>query len=72
MIASRSLCNAAIASSDTACPPRQSFVAGDARRRGQACVTKGPKPVAFGAALPTPALRADVDNAQRFSIIVDD
>jgi hypothetical protein len=27
---------------------------------------------AFGAALTTPALRASVDNAQRFSVIVDD
>ena len=28
--------------------------------------------IAFGAALPTPAMLAGVDNARRFSVIVDD
>jgi hypothetical protein len=30
------------------------------------------KATAFGAAVPTPAMLAGVDNAQRFSVIVDD
>ena len=72
MTASRSPRNAAVPGRYTACPPRRPFVAGDARRRGQACIAKGPEPIAFGAALPTPALRASVDNARRFNVIVDD
>ena len=56
---------------DTACPQRRSFVAGDARRRGQAC-NKPPELTAFGAALPTPAMTAGVDNARnRHGLIVD-
>ena len=70
MIASRSH-SATAKRSNTACPPRRSFVASDARRRGQACITNSPTPTAFGAALPTPAMLAGVDNAQRFSVIVD-
>jgi hypothetical protein len=58
--------------SNTPCPPRRSFVASDARRRGQGCSVKCDRHTAFGAALPTSALRASVDNAQRFKLIVDD
>ena len=57
---------------NTACPQRRSFVAGDARRRGQACHDDHPASIAFGAALPTPALSAGMDNARRFTKIVDD
>jgi len=67
----RSLRTTAIAP-NTAFPPRRSFVASDARRRGQACIINAPTATAFGAALPTPAMLAGVDNAQRFSVIADD
>ena len=44
-----------------------------ARRRGQACAgALRTKTIAFGAALPTPAMLAGVDNAVGFSVIVDD
>jgi hypothetical protein len=72
MTASRSSSSATTASSNTACPPRRSFVASDARRRGQACPANRPTRTAFGAALPTPAKSiAGVDNARHFSVIVD-
>lgn len=55
----------------TACPPRRSFVAGDARRRGQACFNSSATRIAYGAALPTPGdYIARVDNARPFSAIV--
>ena len=72
MIASRNSSGATAKASNTACPPRRSFVAGDARRRGQACLANRSSMTAFGAALTTPARLAGVDNAQRFSVIVDD
>ncbi len=73
MTASRNSSGATAAPSNTACPPRRSFVASDARRRGQACLATQPITTAFGAALTTPATSiAGVDNAQRFSVIVDD
>jgi hypothetical protein len=72
MTASRNRSGTTAAAENTACPPRRSFVASDARRRGQACITNAPTATAFGAALPTPAMLAGVDNAQRFSVIVDD
>jgi hypothetical protein len=72
MTASRNLSDTTATASNTACPPRPSFVAGDDRRRGQACSGNPTTMTAFGAALTTPARRASVDNAQRFSIIVDD
>jgi hypothetical protein len=71
MSASRNPSGATAKASNTACPPRRSFVVGDARRRGQACLSNGPDTTAFGAALTTPAMLAGVDNAQRFSVIVD-
>jgi hypothetical protein len=71
MIASRNPSTATDSAGNTACPPRRSFVAGDVRRRGQACLDATPAMTAFGAALPTPALLAGVDNARRFSVIVD-
>ena len=71
MTASRNTSGATATPSNPACPPRRSFVASDARRRGQACITNTPTVTAFGAALPTPAMLAGVDNARRFSVIVD-
>jgi hypothetical protein len=71
MTASRNPSGATTRASNTACPPRRSFVASDARRRGQACLTNGSTTAAFGAALTTPAMLAGMDNAQRFSVSVD-
>jgi hypothetical protein len=56
---------------DTACPPRRSFVASDARRRGQACRSNTFKTTAFGDRFPTPALRASVDNLWSFTLMPD-
>ena len=72
MTASRSSCSATAVAPNTACPPRRSFVASDARRRGQACSIERSTLIAFGAALTTPAMLAGVDNAQRFTAIVDE
>ena len=72
MTASRSSCSATAVAPNTACPPRRSFVASDARRRGQACAEERPIHTAFGAALTTPAMLAGMDNARRFTEIVDD
>ena len=71
MTASRSSSSAGGLAANTACPPRRSFVASAARRRGQACSNNGLTLTAFGAALTTPAILAGVDNARRFSVIVD-
>jgi hypothetical protein len=71
MIASRSPCGTTAKTPNTACPPRRSFVASDARRRGQAFLANGPTTTAFGAALTTPAMLAGVDNAQRLGVIVN-
>ncbi|NUZ09144.1 hypothetical protein [Piscinibacter koreensis] len=71
MTASRNLSDTTAAAINTACPPRRSFVASDARRRGQACQSNPPAITAFGAALLTPAMLAGMDNAHRFSVIVD-
>lgn len=71
MIASRNLPQAIIAPTDTACPPRRSFVAGDARRRGQPCTEDHRPSIAFGAALPTPAMLAGMDNTGSFTLIAD-
>jgi hypothetical protein len=72
VIASRTPSHATRAASNTACPPRRSFVASDDHRRGQACRSDVRATIAFGAALSTSAMLADVDNARRFSVIVDD
>ena len=49
MIASRMSQHANDRAWNTACPPRRSFVAGDARRRGQACDVQPQTMIAFGA-----------------------
>jgi hypothetical protein len=72
MIAARTQQSLPSGGYDTACPPRRACVAGAARRRGQACLSKRNDTIACGGPLPTPALRASVDNARRFSVIVDD
>ena len=72
MTASRRSCSITAIAPNTACPPRRSFVAGDARRRGQACAVDRQILIAFGAALTTPAMLAGMDNARRFTAIVDD
>jgi len=41
------------------------------RRRGQACRSNHQPNIAFGAELPTPALRASVDNTVGFTAIAD-
>jgi hypothetical protein len=71
MIASRSIAYANAPAVNTACPPRRSFVASDARRRGQACTAQHHDPIACGDAVPTPARRASGDNAPEcFTLIV--
>ena len=58
----------------TACPPRRSAgssQAPTARRRGQACRQDRQESIAFGAELPTPALRDGVDNTGSFTAIAD-
>jgi len=72
MIASRISSHADDRAPNTACPPRRSFVAGDARRRGQACAALRQPVIACGAALSTPAVPAGVDNTVGFTVIVDD
>jgi hypothetical protein len=64
-------CHADAGASNTACPPRRSFVASDARRRGQACDYSLGGSTAFGAVLPTPPLHAGVDNTVRFRLMPD-
>ena len=49
MTASRSPSSTTAQPSNTACPPRRSFVASDARRRGQAFLINLPTVTAFGA-----------------------
>jgi hypothetical protein len=72
MTASRIRVRAAATTPNTACPQRRSFVARDARRRGQACNNDiRNEMTAFGAALTTPAMLAGVDNARkRYGVIV--
>ena len=72
MTASRSPSATIAQPSNTACPPRRSFVASDARRRGQASTVDRQILIAVGAALTTPAMLAGMDNARRFTEIVDD
>ena len=70
MTASRNPGATTVGASNTACPPRRSFVAGDARRRGQACLSDVPAATAFGVALTTPAMLAGVDNPRRPGTVV--
>jgi hypothetical protein len=72
MTASRRPCDAIATTPNTACPPRRSFVASDARRRGQAYAVERQILIAFGAALTTPAMPAGMDNARHFTVMVDD
>ena len=74
MIASRSQYITKIAPANTACPPRRSVGSSQAptdRHRGQACRQNSQPRIAFGAELPTPALRASVDNSGGFTAIAD-
>ena len=73
MTASHILMHAAAMTPNTACPQRRSFVASDAHRRGQAGINDNRhETTACGAALPTPAMLAGVDNARNpHRLIVD-
>ncbi len=74
MIASRRHQHAHSQAANTACPPRRSVGSSQAptdRRRGQACGQDHQTGIAFGAVLPTPALRTGVDNTGRFTAIAD-
>lgn len=74
MIASRRHQHAHSQAANTACPPRRSVGSSQAptdRRRGQACRKDHQASIAFGAELPTPALRAGVDNTGGFTVIAD-
>ena len=74
MIASRRHQHAQSRAANTACPPRRSAGSSQAptdRRRGQACAHQPQPSIAFGAELPTPALRAGVDNTVGFTAIAD-
>jgi hypothetical protein len=74
MIASRRHRHTHTGAANTACPPRRSAgssQAPTARRRGQACSQNHQPSIAFGAELPTPALRAGVDNTVGFTAIAD-
>ena len=74
MIASRTHRHAKSRAANTACPPRRSVGSSQAptdRRRGQACGQDYQPSIAFGAELPTPALRAGVDNTVGFTPIAD-
>ena len=72
MIASRVTVTCGDRAPNTTCPPRRAFVASDARRRGQAYCVERQILIAFGAALTTPAMLAGMDNARRFTVMVDD
>ena len=74
MIASRRPQHTQARAANTACPPRRSVGSSQAptdRRRGQACRQDRQPTIAFGAELPTPALRAGVDNPGGFTAIAD-
>jgi hypothetical protein len=65
MIASRRTEHRDACALHTACPPRRSFVASDARRRGQACTIDYEYPTACGAVLTTPAPRLSAITLKR-------
>ena len=74
MIASRRRQHTHTGAANTACPPRRSAgssQAPTARRRGQACRKVLRPSIAFGAELPTPALRAGGDNTGGLTAIAD-
>lgn len=74
MTASRRQRHTDTRAANTACPPRRSVgssQAPTARRRGQACAQNPQPRIVFGAELPTPALRAGVDNTVGFTAIAD-
>jgi hypothetical protein len=74
MIASRNHLHAHSRAVNTARPPRRSAGSSQAptdRRRGQACTQNHQPTIAFGAELPTPALRAGVDSTDQFTAIAD-
>jgi hypothetical protein len=74
MIASRRPQRTHAGAANTACPPRRSVGSSQAptdRRRGQACRDEHQPNIAFGAELPTPALRTGVDNTVGFTAIAD-
>jgi hypothetical protein len=72
MIASRNPSSTTATPSNTACPPLRSFVAGDARRRGQACTRQPPNRNRLRRRVAHPGDGiAGVDNAQHFAVIVD-
>ena len=74
MIASRRHQHTHTRAANTACPPRRSVGSSQAptdRRRGQACRQEHQPSIALGAELPTPALRAGVDNTGGFTAIAD-
>jgi hypothetical protein len=72
MIASRTSVACHDCAPNTTCPPRRSFVASDARRRGQVCIAPGTNTIAFGGVLTTPAILASVDNTHRLTAILGD
>jgi hypothetical protein len=74
MIASRRHRHTRAQAANTTCPPRRSVGSSQAptdRRRGQVCCQNHQPSMAFGAELPTPALRAGVDNTVGFTAIAD-
>ncbi len=74
MIATRKHQHTYSRAANTACPPRRSVGSSQAptdRRRGQACRQSRQPSIAFGAELPTPALRAGMDNTGGFTAIAD-
>jgi hypothetical protein len=74
MIASRRQQHAHSRAVNTACPPRRSAGTSQAptdRHRGPACRPNPQPSIAVGAGLPTPALRASVDNSGGFTAIAD-
>ena len=72
MTALRNPCGTTAMTRNMACLPRRSFVASDARRRGQAYAVERQILIASCDALTPPAVLARMDNARRFTVMVDD